>query len=165
MRALLHVLHKCAEAVMVALMAALFVAFIIQIASRYVFDAPVDWAYEVILDTWLWAVFWGCAFLLRDRDHVKFDVIYNMGGERRRRAFALAGALALAAGLIYSIPPTLDWISFKRIRSTDVLGIPFDYLFSVYMIFLVAVAAHYLLRIFRLLRGDPMATLEREEGP
>lgn len=163
MRVLLHVLYKCAEFVMVALMVVMFAAFIVQIASRYVFDSPVDWAYELILDTWLWAVFWGCAFLLKDRDHVKFDVIYSLGSERRRRIYALISALVLAAGLIYSIPPTWSWISFEKIRSTDVLNIPFDDLFAVYMIFLVAAAAHYVLRAYRLIRGDSMATLEREE--
>lgn len=149
---------------MVALMVTMFVAFIIQIASRYVFNAPVEWAYEVIIDAWLWAVFWGCAFLLKDSDHVKFDIIYTMGSERTRRVYALLSAVVLAAGLLISMPATWSWITFKKIRSSDVLGIRLDFLFSVYMIFLVAAAVHYVLRAWRLVRGEPLATLEREES-
>jgi len=164
MRPLLQFLHRQAEHVMVALMAAMFAAFIVQIGTRYVFNAPVDWAFEVILDTWLWAVFWGSAFLLQDKDHVKFDVIYNMGKEQTRRVYALVSALGLAIAFLVSMPATWDFISFKAIRSSDMLGIRLDILFSVYMIFLVAITVHYLLRSWRLVRGDSLATLEKEES-
>mgnify|MGYP001765692952 CR=1 FL=1 len=163
--AILKFLHRRAEDVMVLLMVAMFVAFIVQIGSRYVFNAPVDWAYEVILITWLWAVFWGAAFLVSDRDHVKFDVIYNMGSSRTRRIHALLSAIALAVGFAASLPATWDFVTFKKIRSTDIIGVRFDYVFSVYLIFLVAVIGHYLLRCWRLVRGDDLATLEREENP
>jgi len=149
---------------MVALMAAMFTAFIIQIGTRYLFNTPTDWAYEVILITWLWSVFWGAAFLLEDKDHVKFDVIYNMGSDKTRRIYALLSALALAVGFLISAPATWSFISFKAIRSTDIIGIRFDIVFSVYLFFLVAMVVHYLLRSWRLIRGDSLATLEREES-
>jgi TRAP-type C4-dicarboxylate transport system permease small subunit len=163
MTSVLKFLQRRAADVQVALMAAMFAAFIVQIGSRYVFNAPVDWAYEVILITWLWAVFWGGAFLVPDREHVKFDVIYNLGSSRTRRVYALISAAILAVGFAVSFPATWDFISFKKIRSTDIIGIRFDLVFSVYLIFLVAIVVHYVVRIRRLLRGDPMSTLEREE--
>ena len=46
------------------LLTAMFVSFIVQIASRYVFNYPVDWTLELCLTTWLWVVFWEAAFLL-----------------------------------------------------------------------------------------------------
>lgn len=163
MRSVLRFLHKRAEDLLVALMFLMFCAFIIQIGSRYIFNAPTDWTHEVILITWIWAVFWGAAFVLEDKDHVRFDVLYARGSEKRRRWFALASAIALAAGLLASLPATYDFIAFKRIRSSDILGIRLDIVFSVYLIFLLSAIAHYLLRAFRLLRGDSLATLEREE--
>jgi TRAP-type C4-dicarboxylate transport system permease small subunit len=163
-RALRHALYKGAETVMVLLMMAMFIAFIVQIGSRYVFNAPVEWAYEIILITWLWAVFWGAAFLLEDKDHVKFDVIYNMGSERLRRAYALIAALVLAICFLVSLPATWGFISFKAIRSSDMLGIRLDLLFSVYLVFLVATVVHYLLRAWRLMRGHSLAELEKEES-
>lgn len=164
MRAILHFLVKRAEDVMVALMAVMFAAFIVQIASRYLFNAPIEWTHEVILISWLWAVFWGSAFLLKDSDHVKFDVLYNLGAEKTRRALSLVAALALAIGLLASLPATYDFISFKAIRSSDILNIRLDLVFGVYLIFLVATIIHYALRAWRLLRGDSLATLEREEN-
>ena len=164
MSPILAFLLRRAEDVLVALMVAMFSAFIVQIGSRYLFNAPVDWAYEVILITWLWAVFWGAAFLVSDRDHVKFDVIYNAGSSRVRRVYALLSAVALAVGFAASLPATWDFVSFKKIRSTDIIGIRFDLVFSVYLIFLVAMVGHYLVRCWRLVRGDSLSTLEREEN-
>jgi C4-dicarboxylate transporter, DctQ subunit len=163
MRAALRFLGRRANDVMVALMAVMFVSFIIQIATRYVFNAPTDWTYELILDTWLWSVFWGAAFLLHDKDQVKFDILYNMGRERTRRMLALVSAVILAVGFAISLPATYDYISFKSIRSSDTLGIRLDYLFSVYLLFVVATVFHYALRAYRLVRGTPMRELERED--
>jgi TRAP-type C4-dicarboxylate transport system permease small subunit len=162
MARLAHFLRERANDVMVALMAAMFFAFIVQIGSRYVFNAPVDWTFEVILITWLWSVFWGAAFLLKDRDQVKFDVIYNHVSERAQRLFALISALFLAAGFLLSAPATWSFIEFKSIRSTDMLHVRFDVLFGVYMLFLGMTVIHYLWRAVRIVRGDALETLDGE---
>ena len=164
MRNLQHFFTRRAEDVMVILMAIMFFAFIIQIGSRYVFNAPVEWSYELILITWLWSVFWGAAFLLKDKDHVKFDVIYNMGGEKTRRIYAALSAALLAIGMLVSLPATYDFISFKAIRSSDSLHIRLDLLFSVYLFFLIAIILRYALRVWQLVRGDHLSTLEREDS-
>lgn len=165
MRGVSRFLHRRAEDVAVLLSAVMFAAFIVQIASRYLFNAPTDWTYEIILITWVWLVFWGAAFLLRDEDHVKFDVLYNLCRERTRRVLSLLIALALSAAFLVSAAPTWDFISFKAIRSSDVLGIRMDLIFGVYLLFLAATLARYLLRAFRLMRGDALAGLEKEERP
>ncbi len=149
---------------MVLLVAVMFASFIIQIGSRYIFNAPTDWTHELILMCWLWLVFWGAAFMLKDTDHVKFDVLYNMGGERARRTMALISAVLFAGIFAFSAPATWDFISFKSIRTSDTLGIRLDIVFFVYMIFLGGTIVHYGLRAFRLMRGDSLATLEKEES-
>jgi hypothetical protein len=40
----------------------IFVAFIVQIALRYLFNWPVGWTTELSLAAWLWLVLWGAAF-------------------------------------------------------------------------------------------------------
>jgi len=157
-------LKRRANDVMVALMAVMFGSFIVQIATRYIFNVQAAWSFELILDTWLWAVFWGAAFLLRDQDQVKFDIVYNLGNEGIRRVLALVSALFLAVGFLASAPATYDFISFKAIRSSDTLGIRLDILFSVYLIFLVAIILYYLRRAWLLVKGVPMARLERSDA-
>ncbi|SMF45526.1 TRAP-type C4-dicarboxylate transport system, small permease component [Tistlia consotensis] len=145
---------RAAEAVSVALLAAMFAAFVLQIVSRYLFDAPLGWTLELCLTTWLWLVFWTSAFVLGERDHVRFDVLYLSGGRRLRRAFALAAALAILAGFLASLPATLDYITFYRIKHSATLHIRLDWVFSVYGLFAVAMVVRYLVRSWRLVRGE-----------
>lgn len=163
-RSVLTFLQRRAEDVMVALVAIMFAAFIIQIISRYVFNAGTDWTHELILISWLWLIFWGSAFFLKDKDHVKFDVLYNLGGEKARRTMALITAVAMVAGFGISVPASWDFISFKSIRGSDHFRIRLDLIFGVYMIFLIGTIIHYGLRAWRLMRGDPLAELERDSG-
>lgn len=146
-------LRNRAENVSVALLSVMFATFLVQVASRYVFNAPVGWSVELCLTTWLWVVFWDAAFCLADRDHVKFDILYLAGGARIRRALAILSALAIAVALIASWPATYGFITFYKIKHSATLNVRLDYIFSVYGIFAVAIILRYLWRIVAIIRG------------
>ncbi len=164
MRATLTWLHARAEDVAAALLAAMFAAFMLQIISRYVFNAPIGWTHEACLTTWLWLVFWCSAFSLEERDHVKFDVLYVLTPERIRRVLALVSAIAIAAGFLAALPATFDYILFYKIKSSPMLGIRLDIVFSVYGIFAVAIIVRYGLRAWKLARGASPDALDHREG-
>ena len=156
MRGILDWMRARAENVAVALLTAMFCAFIVQVFARYVLNAPLSWTLEACLTTWLWLVFWGSAFILDDRDHVRFDIFYVAAGARLRRIFAGVSALAILAGFLAALPDTLDYITFYRIKSSATLGIRLDIVFSVYALFAFAVIARYGFRLVQLARGhDP----------
>ena len=67
------------------MLAVIFVAFIVQITMRYVFNWPVGWTTELSLAAWLWLVLWGAAFVLKDDEEIRIDT-----HRRRRRARARA---------------------------------------------------------------------------
>ena len=161
MSSILKFLYKRAEDVMVALVAIMFAAFIIQIISRYVFNAGTDWTHELILISWLWLIFWGSAFCLQDKNHIKFDVLYDLGGAKARRMMALITAIAMVVGFSVSVPASWSFISFKSIRRSDYFGIPLNLIFGVYMLFLVSTIIHYSIRAWRLIRPPP-PEFERE---
>jgi C4-dicarboxylate transporter, DctQ subunit len=153
-------LHKRAENVAAALLAAMFLCFILQIVSRYVFNAPIAWTLEACLTLWLWAVFWGGAFLLKERDHVRFDVLYTAVGDRPRRVFAFVSAVALSAGFLTALPATWDYITFYKIKSSVTLGIRLDIVFSVYAIFAVMMILRYGWRAVQIARGADPDTID-----
>jgi C4-dicarboxylate transporter, DctQ subunit len=166
MKSFLRFLHKRAEDVLVLLAAAMFFAFLVQIGTRYLLNDPAAWPHEVIVITWLWLIFWGAAFFLKDRDHVKFDVLYNMGSERVRRALSIVTALVICGFMLLSAPKTWDFISFKGIRGTDHWGIPLSWVFSVYLAFLAGTVVHYGMRAWRLLRGESLDAVDgRSDQP
>lgn len=153
MRAALAWLRARADNVAAGLLAVIFGTFLLQIVTRYVFNNPIGWTLEVCLTAWLWLVFWTSAFVLGDRDQVKFDVIYHWAGRRARRVFALVSAVAIFAGFAASLPATIDYITFYKIKKSATLAIRFDIVFSVYGFFAVAMIVRSLLRIWCLARG------------
>ena len=151
MRAALAGLRRGADYVAVGLLTAMFLSFLLQIFSRYVLVNPLGWTLEACLVTWLWLVFWSCAFLVRERDHVTLNILYLAAPARGRQVLALLASAALVAAFIVSIPATVDFVTFMKIESTSLLRIRFDLLFAIYPIFLAAVAIRGITRIVRLL--------------
>ncbi len=140
----------------------MFVTFLLQVGSRYILHAPFGWTLELCLILWLWIVFWGNAFVVRDSDHVTFDIFYNAAGSPMRRILALVAAAAIVIGMLWSVVPTWDYVDFMAMRRTSTVEVPWSgdkiplrTIFFIYMVFLVAVAARYLWRITDILRNGP----------
>ncbi|NNK96113.1 MAG: TRAP transporter small permease [Desulfobacterales bacterium] len=154
-------LLKVAEGVVAAMLAAMFLTFVLQIFSRYIMNEPFGWTLEVCLTLWLWLVFWGNAFVVRHDEHVMFDVIYQAVRPGTRRTLALLGAAAIVIGLGYSLYPTWDFIDFLKIKKSAILKIPMRTVFSIYAIFLITAVIAYAWRFIRIARyGIPEEHLE-----
>ena len=138
-RGILGHLERAAELVSAALFAALFVVFVIQVFTRYVIGKPAGWTLELTLVLFLWITFWNAALLLRERDHVSFDLVYIEVAEGPRRILAILGTLAVVASFAVSFLPSLDYVTFMKIERTWILDIRFDLVFSSYILFLSGV--------------------------
>jgi TRAP-type C4-dicarboxylate transport system permease small subunit len=143
-----------ADDVAVGLLTAMFLAFILQITSRYVFNAPLEWTLEACLTLWLWTVFWGSAFCLRNEDHIRFDMLYLMMGRRAKRVLAGLSAAAIVAVMLAALPGTWDFVSFLQIKKSASLRIPLFYIFSIYIVFMVATIVAYGWRLWKVIRAE-----------
>lgn len=160
LRGVLRFLQARAENIAVILLTAMFGAFLLQIVFRYVLRDPLGWTLEASLMTWLWTVFWGSAFLVKDYEHVKFDIFFLMVPPRVRRIFAVISAIAIAFAFAASFPRVWDYISFMQIERSSVLKIRLDYVFSIYAIFALAIIVRYVWRAISFIRGqDPHGEL------
>ena len=56
MRAAAAWLHRRAENIAAGMLAVMFVAFILQIVFRYVFNLPTGWSTELTIIMWLYLV-------------------------------------------------------------------------------------------------------------
>jgi C4-dicarboxylate transporter DctQ subunit len=146
-------LSRVAEAVASALLAIIFLAFVLQIALRYLFDLPVGWTAEISLVAWLWLILWGAAFVLRDEEEIRIDLLQALLGPRARRVMVSLGAIATVALFALALPATWDYVSFMKVEKTSYLKIRFDWLYSIYLIFSVAVIARHLWLIVDAARG------------
>ncbi len=162
---------RSTEFIAATLLAAMFVTFLLQIFSRYVLQTPFGWTLELCLILWVWIVFFGCAFLVREKDHVTFDVLYLATPRRVRKVLALIAAAAITIGMLWSFLPTWDYIDFLKIRKTATVRlpitgdkIPMRTIFSVYGLFMLVVAARYGWRFVDILRhGAPEDRAEPED--
>ena len=143
------------EFIAASMLAAMFLTFLLQIFSRYVLLTPFGWTLELCLMLWVWIVFFGNAFIVRERDHVSFDIFYLAAPQRVRQVFALISAAAIIAGMAWSLLPTWDWIDWLKIKKSATLKIPLRTVYSIYAVFMVAIIARYAWRFVRILRKGP----------
>jgi len=148
-------LRRRAENVAVALLAAMFLAFIIQIVFRYLFNWPIGWTTEVCVIAWLWVVLWTSSFVLKDSEEICFDLISGAVGPKIRRYFKVIGSAGLVALYAISLPASVDYVSFMKVEKTSYMGVRFDYLFVIYIVFAGAIIIRYGWAVWRGLRGDP----------
>ncbi|HYS90155.1 MAG TPA: TRAP transporter small permease subunit [Bradyrhizobium sp.] len=141
------------ENVAVALLSVMFATFILQIFFRYVLNNPVGWSEEVIITTWLWSVLWGAAFVLRESEEIRFDIIYSNIGEGVRRVFTAVSGLVLIVLYGISLPGAYSYVSFMRVERSAYLQVPISWLYSVYVIFAVACVGRYCWLVYQAVRG------------
>lgn len=164
-------LRHVAQAVAATMMALMFLTFILQIVVRYsarlewlaeqfplLDPTGYGWTLEFCLLLWVWLVFWGNAFIVRDRDHVTFDILYHAVRPAVRRWFIIISGVAICAGLLVSIEPTLSKFYILRLKKTATLSTVFgDWIrmrdiYSIYILFLVVVALRYAWAVYRAVR-------------
>lgn len=133
---------------------------------------PFGWTLELCLILWVWIVFFGCAFLVRESDHVKFDVFYLSAPRRAQRVMALITAFAIVVGMAWAFLPTWDYIDWMKIRKTTTVRNPFSgqkiplrTIFSIYAIFMLAIIVRYAWQFIDLLRQDPEADATESPEP
>jgi TRAP-type C4-dicarboxylate transport system permease small subunit len=148
-------LRRRAENVSALLLVAMFLCFILQIAARYVFNYPLGWTDEVSVLCWIWCTLWGAVFVLREKDEVRFDIIYSTASENTRRVFTVITGIAAILLFAVALPAVIGYVTFLKVERSAYLGIRLDYLYSIYVVFSVGVIVRYAALTWRAVRGHP----------
>lgn len=153
-------LHARAENLLAAMLATMFAVFIVQIAFRYLLNLPIGWTHEISVIMWLWLVLFGTAFVVRDHEEIRFDLLYSTVSERTRRILVVVCAIAVVVLFSISLPAVIDYIGFMKVQATAYLKIRFDWLYSIYGIFAVAVIVRQLWLGYQAIWGKPGAEID-----
>ena len=146
-------LQRRAENILAALLGVMFTAFIIQIVFRYFFNLPTGWTSELTAITWLWLVLWGAAFVIREDEEIRIDLLASLVGQRARLVMALIATAAIIVLYGISLPASWSYVSFMKVEKSSYLHIPMNWLYSIYILFVVAILARYVYILRQLLRG------------
>jgi C4-dicarboxylate transporter, DctQ subunit len=153
-------LRKRAENVIVALIAVMFISFLLQIAFRYLLNQPLGWTDEVVVLCWVWLVLWGAAFILSDKDEIRFDIIYVLVPPGAQRTFTVISSLALVVLFVASLPASWNYVLFMKREKSAYLGMRFDYLYFIYVIFSVACIVKHAWIAWNAIRGKPSPEID-----
>lgn len=146
-------LARRAENVAAAMLAAMFLAFLLQIAFRYLLGLPIGWTHELSAVLWIWLVLWGASFVVTEREEIRFDIIYGAVGPGARRIMCVITAVSLIVLYLAALPAVVDYVTFMKVQSSSYLKIRFDLLFSIYVVFAAATIVRYIWLAWQALRG------------
>ena len=162
-----HLTHAIAA----AMMAAMFITFILQILIRYsarlewlsesfpfLDPSLYGWTLEFCLLLWVWLIFWGNAFVVREQDHVIFDILFRAVRPSTQRFFVVISGIVIFTTLILSVEPTWSKFHILRLKKTATLSNLFgDWIrmrdiYIIYVFFLIAVGLRYGYAAYRAIR-------------
>jgi len=182
-------LSRVAEAIAAIALAAIFIVFLLQIFTRYSGKIsqwmpvenlslwmseiePLRWTVYLISLLWVWLIFLGCSFVVRERDHVAFDILYQAAPPRLRKIMTILGAIILIAVMLISLPATWDAIMANRLmelKKLQTLRLPITgdkisikWLFFPYLVLMALLIIRSISRIFVELRTNNQNTEVKE---
>ena len=152
-------MRRRAENVVAGMLGLMFVAFLVQIVFRYVFNFPIGWTSELSVIAWLYMTLLGSAFWLKESEEIRFDILLGMLGPRGRRAARIPRRGRRDR-------PVRDGAAgYREIRHVHegrerlvYLKIRLDLLYSVYVVFAIAVIVRYAWAIVSVARGQARRT-------
>ena len=174
-----------AEFISALMLAAIFSTFLVQIFSRYAAKLswiipipsisdwmgqlqPVGWTVNLISLLWVWAVFFGCSFIVREKDHVTFDVLYLAMPRAGRVVLAYMSAIGMLAAMLYAMPAVWDAIFANRLmdlKKIQTLRMPISgdkiavkWLFASIALLMVVTIVRYAYRLYSISRHGPPGT-------
>lgn len=144
---------KVADLIGGTLFLTLFIVFVIQVTARFGFNRPMAWTDEAAVILYVWVILWSAAFVVPEREHVAFDLIWNSVNLRTRKVMRVAGNLLIGGVALYGIPATWDYVHFMKRESSPVLGISFMLVFLPFVLLLVALVVRSAWAIWDAYRG------------
>ena len=144
---------KVADLIGGTLFLTLFIVFVIQVTARFGFNRPMAWTDEAAVIMYVWVILWSAAFVVPEREHVAFDLIWNSVNLPTRKVMRVAGNLLIGGVALYGIPATWDYVHFMKRESSPVLGISFMLVFLPFVLLLVALVVRSAWAIWDAYRG------------
>lgn len=153
-------LRRAAQGLGGLMFVCLFAVFLIQIGARFGFNKPLPWTDELAVVLYLWVILWASAFMVAEREHVVFDLVWNSVGPRVRRAMRIAGHLMIGSLAAIALPGSWDYVRFMAREGTPVLGLSFQWVFLPFVLLLLALVVRSAWGIWDAWRGRGLQAQE-----
>ena len=145
--------QKTANVVGGGLFLTLFIVFVIQVTARFGFNKPMAWTDEAAVILYVWVILWAAAFVVPEREHVVFDLLWNSVSQRARQVMQIVGNLLIGGLALCSLPASWDYVHFMAREGTPVLGVSFMWVFLPFVLLMAALVVRSALAIWNAAQG------------
>jgi C4-dicarboxylate transporter, DctQ subunit len=145
-------LQQIAAAAGAGLFAALFLVFIVQVIARFVFGRPLPWTDEAAVILYVWVILWSAALIVAEREHVAFDLVWNLAGPRTRKFMRALGLITVGGLAAWALPASVDFARFMAREGSPVLGLPLVWVFAPFILLLAALVVRAAIGLWVLFR-------------
>lgn len=142
-----------AENILSLMLFSIFVTFLIQVLFRYVFNLPLGWTVEYVAIAWLWSILFGFAFVVRDDEIIRLDIIYAMMPTGVQRVMDVIAHLTCIGVFAATVPAVWGYVQFMDIEKTAYMRIPYSYVFCIYLPFMLSVIVRSMITVWQAIRG------------
>ena len=134
------------------LFAIVFVMYVVMIFYRYIAHKQVSTLVE-----WSQVLYVICAMMAapyggRTDKHAVFPLLYDKISKTGQLISRILGSIIIVGVSAMMIHPTIESIQFIGIKKTALLKIPFDILYTPFLIFIVLTMIYYGLRLIKDIR-------------
>ena len=123
--------------ILIALLTVMSVVMLIQVLSRYLFNAPLTWPEELGRYLFIWIVFLGAALAFRKRAHLRIEFISSKIKPSLMAVIEKVTEFIILIFLIFIIYISIEVLTITGSQKSPVLHIPMNY---IYLAFPVASA-------------------------
>lgn len=112
----------------VAVFVGLFLAFLINVIFRYLFNNPQNWTFEFSILSFVIVGLLGACAAYRTEDHVVFDLLYDHLGEKGRNILRMTGYITVIILFTVAMPATIRYV-IRLPAKSSIMEIPLKYIF------------------------------------
>ena len=117
-------------------------AIVIQVFYRYFLNISFEWPFELSIYAYIWTLYLGAAWGVREGHHVKFNILYDKLPPKIQKTVNIVFNSITTAVFILIFRPVWEYNLFNYRIKTVALKIPWTYVFMVFSIFLILTIIH-----------------------
>ncbi|MCI6152239.1 TRAP transporter small permease [Fusobacterium perfoetens] len=132
---------------------------------RYFFNNPIIWQEEVQLGLAIWVIFYGASAAFRYSSHIAIDMIVDLFPERIQKIIEIFIAIITISTLVFILKNGCSLVQqfINTNRTTNILHIPSQYIYSAIPIGCLLMIINYILVEIKEIFGIELIEFKKEE--
>ncbi len=164
MRTLLNAIEKCIRIICTILLTVITAGVFLQVVMRYIFNDPIFWIEEFVINQLVWVVFLGVPLAVINRSHTRITFFVNLLPKVWQEWVEVVTQTICMVWMLFIAYCSLPVVKTTMRSLSTALQMPRGYLYLAVPVCGVLIAIYYLFNIYgdlrHLLGKQPAADTE-----